>query len=264
MPHKVDYNLIAKNYDQRYNLYDYPGIQRVLRSHISPSRPWRVLEVGCGSGFWLGILQNAGCLVSGLDASEEMLALARSRLGYVDLRHGTAESLPWPEATFQCVFMINALHHFNDPYQSIQEGVRVLKPGGALMIIGLDPYAKGQKWYLYEYFPETLPLDRKRYPQTAQIRRWMSAAGLAKCKTCEAEHLVNRIEAREVIDQGQIERSYTSQLTLLAEDEYEKGKWRLLKAIEAEEAAGGRLILHTDICLYATEGFKPGSQNQRG
>lgn len=260
MPDKVNYNSIAKSYDQRYNLNTCPGIQKVLRAHVSSERPWRVLEVGCGTGFWLEVLKEAGCIVSGLDASEGMLALARSRLGDVDLRHGTAESLPWPNDVFQFVFMVNALHHFSDPFKSIQEGVRVLKPGGALVIIGMDPYVEGQEWFLYEYFPETLPLDRKRYPQTAQIKNWVSAAGLVRCKTYEAEHFYSRIEAREVIEQGQIERGYTSQLTLLAEDEYEKGRRRLLEAIDSEEAEGRRLVLRTDIRLYATEGFKPDNQ----
>lgn len=257
MPDKVNYNTIAKNYDQRYNLNACPGIQKVLLAHVSSVKPWRVLEVGCGTGYWLEVLKEAGCIVSGLDASEGMLALARSRLGDVDLRHGTAETLPWSESYFQLAFMVNALHHFSDPYQSIQEGVRVLEPGGALVIIGMDPYMEGQDWFVYEYFPETLPLDRKRYPKTAQIRKWMSAAGLAKCKTYEAEHFYSHTEAREVIEQGQIERSYTSQLTLLAEDEYEQYKRRLLAAIEAKEAKGERLELRTDIRLYATEGFKP-------
>jgi len=257
MPDKVNYNTIAKNYDQRYKLNACPGIQKVLRAHVSSVKPWRVLEVGCGTGYWLGLLKEAGCLVSGLDASEEMLSLARSRLGDVDLRHGIAETLPWPNDDFKFVFMVNALHHFSNPYQSIQEGVRVLEAGGALVIIGMDPYMQGQEWYLYRYFPETLPLDRKRYPQTVQIQKWMSAAGLARCKTYEAEHFYSRTEAREVIEQGQIDQSYTSQLTLLAEDEYEQGKRRLLEAIEAEEAKGKQLELHIDIRLYATEGFKP-------
>ena len=88
----------------------------------------------------------------------------------------------------------------------------------------------------------------------------MSAAGLVWCKTYEAEHFSSRLDARVVIKQGQIERSYTSQLMLLAEDEYEQGRRRLLEAIEAKEAKGERLELRTDIRLYATEGIKPDNQ----
>ncbi|RPI74764.1 MAG: class I SAM-dependent methyltransferase, partial [Desulfobacteraceae bacterium] len=92
---RVDYDQIAREYDQRYKLHDYHGIRATLHELIKGAQKPKVLEVGCGTGKWLRSLAQAGCTVSGLDASEEMLKKARLDLE-ADLRNGSAENLPWP------------------------------------------------------------------------------------------------------------------------------------------------------------------------
>ncbi len=59
---------------------------------------------------------------------------------------------PIPDASFHLVFCVNALHHFDQPRSFITEARRLLAPGGTLVIIGMDPHAGRDEWYVYQYF----------------------------------------------------------------------------------------------------------------
>jgi ubiquinone/menaquinone biosynthesis C-methylase UbiE len=50
----------------------------------------------------------------------------------------------------------------------VDEVRRVLRPGGRLMSIGLDPHEKRDRWFVYDFFPETLELDLNRFPAIAR------------------------------------------------------------------------------------------------
>jgi ubiquinone/menaquinone biosynthesis C-methylase UbiE len=164
---KVDYDPIASRYNRRYELLAYPGIRATLRD-ITTSIPHpRVLEVGCGTGEWLAELASIGCdVVAGIDSSEKMLELARTKVS-ADLRHGAAESLPWSDSSFDLVLCVNSLHHFASPIAALREAFRVLRPAGQFLSIGLDPHESGGRWYVYEFFPRSLAIDR----ELASIRR---------------------------------------------------------------------------------------------
>ncbi len=69
----------------------------------------RLLDAGCGSGLALTLAMNLGAVVTGLDASEGLLAIARKRLPSVDLREGDLEALPFPDASFDAVTAFNSV-----------------------------------------------------------------------------------------------------------------------------------------------------------
>src|SRR5882672_5363475 len=64
---------------------------------------WRVLDVGCGVGAFLRLVAERGCEPHGVDASEALIAFARTRLPDADLRVGEMENLPWDGDTFDLV-----------------------------------------------------------------------------------------------------------------------------------------------------------------
>jgi ubiquinone/menaquinone biosynthesis C-methylase UbiE len=136
MARTVDYDHIAKTYDRRYRENDYSGIEAALMAFVGEHSDQHILEVGCGTGHWLQSLDGAGIRLAGADASARMLAHARVQAPRAALVQGAAERLPWKSESFDRVFCINALHHFQDKIAFLTEAMRVLRPGGQLMTVG--------------------------------------------------------------------------------------------------------------------------------
>jgi len=91
-----------------------------------------VLDVGCGAGRFARMAADRGAEVSGLDATEALLAFARERVSSGDFREGDLESLPWPAASFDVVTGFNSLFIAADLASALAEARRVLRPGGWL------------------------------------------------------------------------------------------------------------------------------------
>ena len=69
----------------------------------------RVLDIGCGAGAFLRLIAERGGEPFGIDASESLIALARTRFPHADLRVGDMEALPYPDASFDRVTGFNSL-----------------------------------------------------------------------------------------------------------------------------------------------------------
>ncbi|RPK60772.1 Malonyl-[acyl-carrier protein] O-methyltransferase [Streptomyces sp. ADI96-02] len=95
----------------------------------------RILDAGCGSGPLSAALRDRGALVTGIDASAGMLALARRRLGDdVALHEGDlSDPLPFADAAFDDVVASLVLHYLEDWGPTLAELRRVLRPGGRLI-----------------------------------------------------------------------------------------------------------------------------------
>jgi ubiquinone/menaquinone biosynthesis C-methylase UbiE len=95
-----------------------------------------VLELGCGAAQWSILLARAGARVVGLDYSERQLEHARASLTgagvEVQLVHASAESVPFPDESFDIVFADHGANRFVDPYAWVPEAARVLRRGGLL------------------------------------------------------------------------------------------------------------------------------------
>jgi ubiquinone/menaquinone biosynthesis C-methylase UbiE len=266
----TDYDRIADRFDARYGLYAYDGVRETLESFLGDT-PVATLEVGCGTGHWLAAAAarlkpspyddgsaKASAerpILAGVDPSAPMLSRARIAAPAAWLVRARAEDLPWPDATFDRVFCVNALHHFTDRNRFFAEAHRVLKPGGGLLTIGKDPHGDRDTWWVYDYFEETRAIDRARFAPVRTLRGELTRAGFAWAESMEAEHIEGQHPAAEALAGGAggfLDRSFTSQLTVLSPEEFERGLERIRAA---DAAAGGRLQLVSDFRLFGTIGW---------
>jgi len=94
----------------------------------------RLLDVACGSGEFLRLAAGRGALVSGIDAAEGMLAVARRAVPGADLRLGPMEELPWDDGTFDVVTGFNAFQFAADTTAALAEAARVVRSGGLVAV----------------------------------------------------------------------------------------------------------------------------------
>lgn len=280
----TDYDSIADDYDARYDVYEYGGVRTTLLGFLGEGAPLAILEVGCGTGHWLaevlGRLTPSARLtpspyanddarspsietrsakasaerhlLAGVDPSAPMLARARLAAPAARLVRARAENLPWQGETFDRIFCVNALHHFVDRARFFEEARRLLRPGGGLLTIGKDPHVEQDSWWVYDYFTETREIDKARYARVRTLRGEMAHAGFAWADSGEADRIEAVRSFADATKHGMIARSFTSQLTVLSDDEFNQGIERLRAA---DAAAGGGLQLVSDFRLYATVGW---------
>lgn len=104
------------------------------RTFAETARP-RILDAGCGTGMNLKALSRDDWEVSGVDASEAALELARRR-GTFPLRRAFLEALPFPDASFDLIYSMDVVYMLTRPrLEAALSGFhRILKPGGRLML----------------------------------------------------------------------------------------------------------------------------------
>ncbi|MFB7512131.1 class I SAM-dependent methyltransferase [Streptomyces sp. NPDC056144] len=102
----------------------------------------RILDAGCGAGPLTAALRERGAVVSGIDSSAGILALARRRLGDgADLRVADLrDPLPFADGAFDDVVASLVLHYLEDWGPTLAEVRRVLRPGGRLLVSVQHPF----------------------------------------------------------------------------------------------------------------------------
>lgn len=253
---RVNYDQISGIYDQRYQAGGPAGIAECLCELVHQIGGRRVLEVGCGTGYWLAQLPNGG-IRCGLDYSTRMLDKARQRDDSLRLVRGTADRLPFDQSAFDFVFCVHALHHFDDPATFIHETCRVIRTGGVLAIIGMDPQREPDQWYLYDYFPGTREMDRSRYPSGDVILHWMETAGFVRCERRLAARIEHDFVGSRVLNDPILQKNGTSQLALLTEEAFENGMARIRETLRLAQSCGEKIVFRTRIALPVVIGFVP-------
>jgi ubiquinone/menaquinone biosynthesis C-methylase UbiE len=252
----VDYDQVAPTYDERFAYYAgaREGVGAALVSLIREVGAERALDVGCGTGHWLRILGSLGCAVHGLDLSLGMLRRARAA-GVANLIRGNAAALPFSRPMLDLVFCVNALHHFADAALFIREARSLLRPGGALAVVGMNPHEGRDRWYLYEYFAGTRELDLERYPSPGTITNWMIDAGFDAVRWHVVERLRDSRVGREILDEPMLQKNATSQLSLLTDEQHSAGIARIRAAVAKAEAIREEVVFSVDISLHMVAGF---------
>ena len=107
----------------------------------------RLLDVACGSGLGVRIAAAMGATVAGIDASDELAAVARERTPAADLRVGSMYELPWADESFDAVVSVNGIWGGCDA--ALAEAFRVLRRGG---LIGISFWGTGPPLDISTFF----------------------------------------------------------------------------------------------------------------
>ena len=108
-----------------------PLFHRVLGA-VGAGPGLSLLDVGCGSGYALALAAEAGCTVTGLDITPELLAIAAERVPEAMLVRAGMDALPFEDGRFDIVVGFNAFAFADDPAGAVAEAVRVVRPGGVV------------------------------------------------------------------------------------------------------------------------------------
>jgi 2-polyprenyl-3-methyl-5-hydroxy-6-metoxy-1,4-benzoquinol methylase len=131
---------------------------RLLAPHVGPDRS--VLEIGCAPGKLLLWCASKGARVAGVDYSARGIKQTRELfddLGVpIDLRHEDVFNTSFGDGSFDLVYSLGVIEHFDDPREIVRAHVRLAKPGGKV-IIAIPNYGG---WY-------------------GSVQRWMDAELLA-------------------------------------------------------------------------------------
>ncbi|MBB3998118.1 ArsR/SmtB family transcription factor [Aureimonas pseudogalii] len=103
------------------------------------------LDIGTGTGRLLELMAPRSDRAVGIDASREMLAIARAKLDSAGLtrasvRQGDAYRLPVPRGAFDLATLHQVLHYLDDPAAAVREAALALRPGGRLVIVDFAPH----------------------------------------------------------------------------------------------------------------------------
>ena len=130
--------------DAPYNaLYERPATLSLL----PPVRDRRVLDAGCGSGWYAEQIHSRGARVDAIDGSATMVAHARRRLGdRVDVQVADlARPLPFADSSFDLVLSALVLHYLRDWRPTLHELHRILIPGGTLLFSTHHPAHEAER-----------------------------------------------------------------------------------------------------------------------
>ena len=176
--------------DSAYNaLYDRPAMLEL----IGRVAGLEVLDAGCGPGLYAEELVRRGARVTGVDASPEMVELARARVGaHATFRvHDLAEPLAWAaDGSFDLAVMALVIHHVDDRVALLREVHRVLRPGGHLVVSTHHPMAD---WLRLggSYF-DVAPVEEV-WREDWEVRFWRLPLDATSAEIAAAGFLIERI-----------------------------------------------------------------------
>ena len=173
MSSKEYFGRVAKEWDQMRQGFFSEEVRERAYEMAQVERGRLAADIGAGTGFITEGLVDRGVKVIAVDQSEEMLAEMKRKFSGshdIDYRIGDAESLPLLDGEVDYVFANMFLHHVEEPEGVIKEMVRILKPGGKLIITDLDEHE--------HEFLRTEQNDRWMGFDRDDVKKWLLSAGL--------------------------------------------------------------------------------------
>jgi SAM-dependent methyltransferase len=178
----------ARSTDWAYLVEPYARpANEVIFGQLGIGEGTRLLDIACGSGFAAQLAARRGGVVTGIDASEALVQIARARTPGGDFRVGDMFALPFPDACFDVATSFNGI--WKGCEAALQETARVLVPGGR---VGLSFWGRPRHVGLMPYFVKAMELSPPghdaatiRQGDTGRpgvIEEMLVSAGLVPCE----------------------------------------------------------------------------------
>jgi SAM-dependent methyltransferase len=256
---RLNYDVISNDYNQRYPSTVHWDRGDALLELAHQVNAKTILEVGSGTGYWLNLLHQVTSQLYGVDFSAGMILQAKNQPAPLKLTRGTATQIPYQAESFDLLYCVDAIHHFGDHAAFVDEAFRVLKPGGALAIIGHDPHSNDFNWYFYDYFDTVYETDLRRYPSSNALMEMMRQSRFQDIERRDVEHVLSIHEGEKVLDDPFLKQNATSQLALLSRETYEAG----IEKIKADLKKDSHMVFKSDFWVRMFAGIKPSSELAR-
>jgi ubiquinone/menaquinone biosynthesis C-methylase UbiE len=153
-----------------------------FRAALGGAGQGNLLDVACGPGVVTAALAPGAASVIAFDATEQMLEKAKSRcakagLFNVDFKCGDAENLPFEDGQFDGVVTRLAVHHFADPQRALNEAFRVLRRGGAAVVVDIVSSEDANESDLQNAIERLRDPSHVRMLSSSELNACMSRAG---------------------------------------------------------------------------------------
>jgi ubiquinone/menaquinone biosynthesis C-methylase UbiE len=174
------YDEIGAGYDDTRKADPYIA-SRIIH-HLDVRDQGSYLDVACGTGnYTIEIAAKTGVRFEGIDQSEYMIDIARSKDSSIAWSICDVESLPFEDGRFSGATCILAIHHFNDLERAVREVYRVLSRGRLVIFTAGKKQMEG--YWLNEYFPEMMRTSTDVMPDVEEVSIALSAAGFENIVT---------------------------------------------------------------------------------
>ncbi|PKH42830.1 Ubiquinone/menaquinone biosynthesis C-methylase UbiE [Nocardioides alpinus] len=187
----MTFEVAGEAYDRFMGRYSRP-LAADLAALLAPSTGQRAIDVGCGPGALTGALvERLGVdAVAAVDPSAPFVEACGARFPGVDVRQGTADSLPFDDDTFDLAAAGLVVHFMPDPVAGLTEMARVTRAGGWVAATVWDlAGSRAPMWPVWEAFGVIRPggLAEERLPAgtDGELRRMFEAAGLRDVEAAE-------------------------------------------------------------------------------
>ena len=168
----------AADWDKIRSLHvDERDVEAAIVAAVSNRKVELLVDLGTGTGRVLELLSAAYERGIGFDLSPAMLSYARSKLDragvpQAQVRQGDILDVPLVDGTAGIVVMHQILHFLPDPQRALQEAVRILAPGGILLVIDFAPHG-------LEFVRDAYAHERLGFADV-QMRQWLEDCGLGR------------------------------------------------------------------------------------